>query len=249
MPQLFTNNADSELGGAIDTAALSITLKVGGGAKFPSPTGGDFFLATLFQRVGAAEANHEIVKCTARSGDVLTVVRAQESTTAKAFSNADPVELRLTAAAAQSFGIKASLGTNLFTGTQDMGGNYVTGALLSWTREYRGAVAITVAGVLSLDLSYAVMSVALNANITSITLGNNIASGSVVQSIMVEFTADGTQRTVIWPSGNGTTTLLVKFPSGGTAPTLTATSGKRDTIMLKSVSQYLWDAYVVGQNQ
>ena len=95
--QLFTNNADSALDGAIDTAALSITVTSGHGTKFPSPTGGDFFLVTLFQKVGATETNHEIVKCTARTGDVLTVVRAQEGTTARAWPNDTPVELRLTA--------------------------------------------------------------------------------------------------------------------------------------------------------
>lgn len=95
--QLFANNADSELNGAIASNTLSLTLKAGEGAKFPSPTGGDFFLVTLYQKVGATETNHEIVKCTARSGDVLTVVRAQEGTTARAFSNATPVDLRSTA--------------------------------------------------------------------------------------------------------------------------------------------------------
>lgn len=49
--------------------------------------------------MGQDEVNHEIVKCTARAGDVLTVVRAQEGTTARAFSVDDPVELRLTAGA------------------------------------------------------------------------------------------------------------------------------------------------------
>ena len=100
--QLFANNADSELDGAITSVTTSITLKTGGGAKFPTPTGGDFFLVTLFQKVGITELNHEIVKCTARSGDVLTVVRAQEGTTGFAFSNADLVELRWTSGSAAS---------------------------------------------------------------------------------------------------------------------------------------------------
>ena len=39
----------------------------------------------------------EIVKCTARSTDTLTIVRAQEGTTASAFSSSDKVELRITA--------------------------------------------------------------------------------------------------------------------------------------------------------
>lgn len=99
MTQLFANNAASELAGAVASGAVSLTLKTGDGAKFPTPSGGDFFLVTLYQKVGQDEVNHEIVKCTARVGDVLTVVRAQEGTTARAFSVDDPVELRLTAGA------------------------------------------------------------------------------------------------------------------------------------------------------
>ena len=118
--QLFTNNADSSLNGAIDSAALSLTLKTGEGAKFPAPTGGDFFLATLYQKVGAAEINHEIVKCTARAGDVLTVVRAQEATTAKSFGNGDPIELRLTAGAAQA-ALASSASASVLTLTRTTG--------------------------------------------------------------------------------------------------------------------------------
>ena len=97
MTQLFANNAASELAGAVTLGDVSLTLKAGDGAKFPTPSGGDFFLVTLYQKVGQDEINHEIVKCTARAGDVLTVVRAQEGTTARAFNPDDPVELRLTA--------------------------------------------------------------------------------------------------------------------------------------------------------
>ena len=99
MTQLFANNAASALASAISSSALTLTLKSGDGAKFPTPSGGDFFLVTLYQKVGQDEINHEIVKCTARAGDVLTVMRAQEGTTARAFSVDDPVELRLTAGA------------------------------------------------------------------------------------------------------------------------------------------------------
>lgn len=95
--QLFSNNADSILNGAIASDTLAITLKAGDGAKFPTPGAGDYFLITLFQKLGTTELNHEIARCTARAGDVLTVVRAQEGTTAKAFNDGDSVELRLTA--------------------------------------------------------------------------------------------------------------------------------------------------------
>lgn len=99
MTQLFANNAAAALAGAIASGATSLTLQTGQGARFPTPAGGDFFLLTLFQLAGAVESNHEIVKCTARAGDVLTVLRAQEGTTARAFASADPAELRLTAGA------------------------------------------------------------------------------------------------------------------------------------------------------
>jgi hypothetical protein len=71
----------------------SITLTTGQGARFPSLAGGDYFFATLID----TSNNLEIVKCTARSTDVLTVVRGQESTTARAFSTGDRIELRVTA--------------------------------------------------------------------------------------------------------------------------------------------------------
>lgn len=102
--QLFTNNAASTLASGITAIATSLTVAAGDGNKFPAISGSNFFLATIFQRSGGVEINHEIVKVTARSADVFTIVRAQESTTAIAFNAGDAIELRLTAATAQSFG-------------------------------------------------------------------------------------------------------------------------------------------------
>ena len=124
--QLFANNADSSLNGAIAPDTTVLALKVGDGAKFPSPTNGDFFLVTLFQRLGTSELNHEIVKCTSRAGDNLTVVRAQEGTTALAFNTGDLVELRLTAGTLASKADATDLLTKL-----DKAGGTLTGALNS----------------------------------------------------------------------------------------------------------------------
>ncbi|MEJ7745355.1 MAG: pyocin knob domain-containing S74 family peptidase [Luteimonas sp.] len=99
MGQLFTNNATSTLAAGITAAATSLTLATGEGAKFPPLSGADDFLLTLFQRSGTTESNWEVVKVTARAGDVLTLVRAQEGTTARAYALGDPVELRMTAGA------------------------------------------------------------------------------------------------------------------------------------------------------
>ena len=122
--QLFANNADSSLNGAIAPDTLVLTLKAGEGSKFPSPSNGDYFLVTLYQKLGSGEINHEIIKCTSRTGDDLTVVRAQEGTSAKSFNSGDLVELRVTAGTLGSKADADSLSTKL-----DKAGGSLTGAL------------------------------------------------------------------------------------------------------------------------
>jgi len=91
---LFTNNAFSLLASGISSSDTSMAVTGGEGTLFPNPTGGDYFYATLID----TSNNLEIVKCTARSTDTFTIVRAQESTTGRAFVAGDRIELRLTAA-------------------------------------------------------------------------------------------------------------------------------------------------------
>ena len=90
----FTNNGHSTLAASVATSDTSITVASGHGARFPSLSGSAYFFATLID----ASNNLEIVKCTARSSDVLTITRAQESTTARVFAIGDRIELRVTAA-------------------------------------------------------------------------------------------------------------------------------------------------------
>ena len=89
MTALFKNNAFSTLASGINDSVTSISLDSGDGAKFPSPSSPTYFYATLID----TSNNLEIVKCTARSTDVLTVTRAQESTTARAYSAVGPIKL------------------------------------------------------------------------------------------------------------------------------------------------------------
>ena len=98
MPFMFTNRAASTLASGITSGATSLTVASGEGAKFPSPTTPQTACITLSKSTG----EYEIVKLTARAGDVFTVVRAQEGTTAIAFSAADKVELNLTASGLDS---------------------------------------------------------------------------------------------------------------------------------------------------
>ena len=94
MTCLVANNAYGTLVVSLDAADLTITLSEGEGSRFPSPViDGEYFLVTVFDLQGQME----ICKCTARDGDVLTVVRAQEGTTALSFSVGARVEHRFTA--------------------------------------------------------------------------------------------------------------------------------------------------------
>lgn len=95
MPVLTANNAKSKLASSLSSGATSLAVQSGEGAKFPIPGAGEWFPLTLVKSSGVLE----IVRCTARSGDVFTVTRAQESTSATAFDAGDRVELRLTAGA------------------------------------------------------------------------------------------------------------------------------------------------------
>lgn len=89
----LANNAVGRLSVGINSAATTIPLTTGTGARFPSITGDEFFMATLIK----VDSSNEIVKVTARTGDVLTVVRGQESTAPLEFLANDRVEARLTA--------------------------------------------------------------------------------------------------------------------------------------------------------
>lgn len=93
MALLMANNAVGTLASGINTSVTSIALGAGQGAKFPSPTGSDYFMLTVVK----ADGSREIMKCTARSTDTLTVVRAQEGTLALSFLTGDRAENRMTA--------------------------------------------------------------------------------------------------------------------------------------------------------
>lgn len=97
-----TNNASSTVGAAGYTAGSgSLTLAVGGGSLFPSPTGGNFVRITVIQSLYAYVPNattsvYTIYKVTARSGDVLTIDSAIEGTTDRNYLAGDIVEIRAT---------------------------------------------------------------------------------------------------------------------------------------------------------
>lgn len=99
MPVRLKNNARSLLAVSVTATDILIRVRVGKGERFPQLGAGDWFPLALEDDQG----NVEITRCVARAGDVLTVQRGQDGTTARPFAAGALVSLRLTATAARDF--------------------------------------------------------------------------------------------------------------------------------------------------
>ena len=101
MARLWKDNAFSTLAASIDNVDTALIVATGQGDRFPVVTAPDHCLITLADAGG----NIEIVRVTARAlgSDTLTVVRAQDSTTARAWAPGDIVSLRATASGFTSY--------------------------------------------------------------------------------------------------------------------------------------------------
>ena len=124
------NNAASTIVGGISSVGTTVTVVAGAGALFPALSAGDYFYATLANIAGM----REIVKVTARVGDVMTLVRSQEGTLAQAFPVGSRFELRVTAASVTD--MIAEIGT---TGSVVPPGEEVTQSLQEKIDEIRVA--------------------------------------------------------------------------------------------------------------
>lgn len=93
MPIKLKNNVVGYLASAINSVDTGIALETGDGSNFPALNAGEYFYATLVSTNGTLE----VVKVTARSGDSLSVTRAQEGSIAVGFAAGSKLELRITA--------------------------------------------------------------------------------------------------------------------------------------------------------
>jgi hypothetical protein len=137
-------------------------------------------------------------------------------------------------------GVSVTLAGLTLTGPLAMGDNLIERPVIKDYGETRTTPSIS-AGTLTLNLENGnVFGVALNANITTLTIQNPSASGTAC-SFTLAFTADGTPRTVTWGAS-------VKW-AGGTAPTLTSTNTKVDIFTFVTWDAgTTWYGFVSGQN-
>lgn len=86
--QLYKNNATTVLQSGISATALTVVVAAGTGSLFPQPVSGQsqFFMTFLD---ASTKLVNEVVLVTDRSGDALTIVRAQQGTTALPWAASD----------------------------------------------------------------------------------------------------------------------------------------------------------------
>ena len=98
MTILFCNNGTTTVAGSINNTVTTVIVNAGDGALFPSPTGGDYFVATLYKN-DTSELN-EIVHVTGKdptNPDKFTIVRAQENTQGQLWNPGDNFSALITA--------------------------------------------------------------------------------------------------------------------------------------------------------
>lgn len=140
--QMFKNNASATLAVSINGTDGTIQVQSGYGALFPSPSAGRWAYVTLEDSAG----NVEIVKCTARSGDLLTVTRGQDGTSGQSFTNTTTrVECRNTAGSMERF---IQRDGDTMSGELDFAGNSIIGAVIDATSTIPQSVIYTVGQIM-----------------------------------------------------------------------------------------------------
>lgn len=222
--QLFTNNAVSTLASSIGTGTTSISVAAGEGALFPAPSGGNTFQLTLLTSTGGVETDVEIVTATARTGDVITITREQEGTTAVAHGAASVVSLRDTA---KFFNDTASaLATVESTANKNASGGYVgLSGFAAMLKNAAGTITSLIASAATVARTWTFPdksgTVAMTSDITGTNSGTN--TGDQTITLTGDVAGSGTGSFAATIQANAVT--LAKMATVATATLLGRSSG------------------------
>lgn len=205
----FANNAVSTLAVGIAAGDTSISLAAGTGALFPAITASDFF----FYATIAEGSTIEIVKVTARSTDTLTVTRAQQGTSAAAFTTAATIQQRITASTLQGLRDLTSGFFNIAGPTAARTYTFPNASTTILTTN--AAVTIAQGGT-----GQATATAAFNA-LDPLTTRGDILTHNGTDSIRLAIGGYGQSA---WSDGTDLSYKSVSFMGGNVAPTFTTTS-------------------------
>ena len=195
----YTNNAKTTLAADLNNSATSATVV--NGNLFPSLSSGEHFYCTFDD-----ETNTEIVKVTARSTHVLTIVRAQDNTSARAFSSGDKAELRITAVVLEEVSTStSSWNTDIFAGD----GSDTTFTLTQAATDEK-YLQVFIDGVFQAHNTYSVSG-------TTLTFATAPANSRVITAYHIEPVALGTADTITATANNSANeTVFPVFVDGAT---------------------------------
>ena len=250
---LFCNNASTTLAGAISNTATSLQVATGAGALFATPingtyTGGNYLCLTLND--AATGQLFEVMHVTAVVGDTLTVVRAQEGTTALSWLAGDKAANFWTSGSASAMAQAVDV--------QDQAGNYAadsSGAANTITVTLN-PVPVSYTALLGAPIRVKLAntntstSVVLNVN----TLGNLTvklpnggapAIGSLVAGSIVTFAYDGTNAQVTsgYTAPASSTTSVVS-----TAQSIGASNSNTNYVATGAFTATIAQSTTLGQN-
>tara|TARA_X000000950_G_scaffold1680_1_gene1850 strand:+ start:27493 stop:31980 length:4488 start_codon:yes stop_codon:yes gene_type:complete len=172
----FSNLASTTLSSGISNIATTIT--VADGSLFPTLGSGDFFFATL----DSPPDSVEIVKVTARSGNTLTVVRAQDGTAASTHPAGEIIALRVTAGALNTIVDEITVQINAVIDSAPGALNTLNELASALGDDANFSTTVTNSLAAKLPLAGGTMSGALNMGSQNITNAGTIGSGAITST-------------------------------------------------------------------
>lgn len=180
------------------SSGISLTLNSGQGADFPDPASGQYNIIIWPSDALPLNSNTEIVRVTAKAGDVLTITRTQESTSARTVVAGDRVGLAATKKVFTD--IESGITDRALTGFTT---TTVAGAVVAGTHDSLG-MKLAVPGFLTTAMAsnrasdFAAASAVFNGTNASGTMASNSWSVSVA--------AQTNQSVGVYASSNSTLT-------------------------------------------
>ena len=193
--EVFKNNSITTLGSNLNTTDTTVTVATGTGSSFPAIGAGQFFTATLFAAGSSTEIPNEIVYVTARSGDTMTIVRAQEGTTAQDWTVGDTFAGLVTAGFLNSLVQSAQLqeqqtNSAVDTGTANAGAISLTPAVSTLSSLLYSP--IRVEKIASPNTGNYTLNVNLLGDVPVLLGGHQLPSNTLAGSQIFEVAYDGT---------------------------------------------------------